>query len=75
LKKHISTLASDAYEGREPGTHGEEMARDYIAGKFKELGLKAKGTKGYVQEFDFTEGANLGAGNQLYIKFRNLSLR
>src|SRR5690242_5763027 len=74
LKKHISTLAGDAYEGRETGTKGEEMAMNYIIGQFKEIGLKPMGDKKYVQEFPFTEGAKVGAGTQLYINMKSFKL-
>lgn len=39
LLKHIKVLSSDAFEGRKPGTNGEEAAVHYIAGRFKALGL------------------------------------
>ncbi len=38
--KHLSTLASDAFEGRETGKPGAEKAANYIAGEFKKMGLK-----------------------------------
>ncbi len=71
LKKHISTLASDEYMGRETGTKGEELAMNYIISQFKEIGLKPMGEKKFVQEFPFTEGANIGAGTQLYINAKS----
>jgi aminopeptidase YwaD len=74
LKTHISTLASDAYEGRETGTKGEQMAMNYIIGQFKEIGLKPMGEKKFVQEFPFTEGANIGPGTQLYINAKSFKL-
>jgi Zn-dependent M28 family amino/carboxypeptidase len=37
---HTKVLASDAYEGRAPGTRGEEMTVAYIAGEFAKAGLK-----------------------------------
>lgn len=74
LKKHISTLASDAFEGRETGTKGEELAMDYIIGQYKEIGLKPMGEKKFVQEFSFTEGATIGAGTQLYINAKSFKL-
>src|SRR5436190_21748445 len=67
LKKHISTLASDEFMGRETGTKGEELASAYIISQFKEAGLKPKGENKFLQEFPFTEGANIGPGTQLYV--------
>ena len=40
LRGDVTFLADDAREGRAPGTKGIEAAADYIAGVFKELGLK-----------------------------------
>ena len=40
LKKHLSVLASDEYEGRETGEKGQKMAANYIAAQFKEEGLR-----------------------------------
>jgi len=41
LKKHLSILASDEYEGRETGKKGQKMAADYIQKQFEALGLAA----------------------------------
>ncbi len=67
LKQHISTLASDAFEGRETGTAGEKKASDYITGQFKKTKLKPKGEKNFLQEFSFTSGAEFGNSTQLLI--------
>jgi hypothetical protein len=61
LKKHITTLASDEYGGREPGTKGEVLAYTYISKQFKEIGLKEKGTNGYLQEFKFVKSVSMDA--------------
>lgn len=55
LKEHLSILASDEYEGRETGKKGQKMAAEYIANKFKELGLEAPVNGSYFQKFDLTE--------------------
>jgi Peptidase family M28 len=39
LKKHLSILASDEFEGRETGTPGNEKAAKYIADEFKRMGI------------------------------------
>ncbi len=67
LKKHISTLASDDFEGRETGTEGESKAGAYIAKEFKAIGLKPKGEKGFVQKFKFNSGATFGNSTQLVV--------
>jgi Zn-dependent M28 family amino/carboxypeptidase len=46
LLAHTKTLASDEYEGRAPGTKGEELAVTYLADQFKKAGLKPGNTDG-----------------------------
>lgn len=41
LRAHITELASDAYEGREPGTEGEAKTLRYIGKQWFELGLES----------------------------------
>ncbi len=67
IKKHISTLASDEFGGREPGTKGEELARNYIIKEFKEIGLLPKGENGFLQPFTFTKSLKTGPKSKLVI--------
>ena len=53
IKDDVSFLADDSLEGRQTGTDGEKKAANYIAKRFKDLGLSAKGTKNFHQEFSF----------------------
>src|SRR3954470_7910148 len=51
LMKHIKVLASDEFEGRAPGSKGEELSVKYISEQFKALGLKPGNPDGtYIQE-------------------------
>jgi len=51
LLKHIKVLASDEFEGRAPGSRGEELSVRYISEQFKSLGLKPGNPDGtYIQE-------------------------
>ncbi|HEY0368031.1 MAG TPA: M28 family peptidase [Chthoniobacterales bacterium] len=51
LLKHIKVLASDEFEGRAPGSKGEELSIKYIADQFKAVGLKPGNPDGtYLQE-------------------------
>src|SRR6478735_544326 len=51
LLAHIKVLASDEFEGRSPGTKGEELSVKYIADQFKQIGLKPGNPDGtYMQE-------------------------
>ncbi|MEI8058544.1 MAG: hypothetical protein WCG67_00190 [Ferruginibacter sp.] len=50
LKKHLTIIASDEFEGRETGTEGQRKAAAYIESQFKATGLKpAEALKGYQQ--------------------------
>src|SRR5436190_16635318 len=40
LLRHIRVLASDEFEGRAPGTPGEERTVDYLLKQFKAFGLQ-----------------------------------
>jgi Zn-dependent M28 family amino/carboxypeptidase len=46
IKSHVEYLANDRLEGRGPGTRGEELTTEYIAGEFKKAGLKPLGKDG-----------------------------
>jgi Zn-dependent M28 family amino/carboxypeptidase len=51
ILRHIKVLGSDEYEGRAPGSKGEELSVKYISEQFKSLGLKPGNPNGtYVQE-------------------------
>ncbi len=51
LLAHIKVLASDEFEGRAPGTKGEELSVKYISDQFKQIGLKPGNPDGtYTQE-------------------------
>jgi hypothetical protein len=43
LRRHIDVLASDAFEGREPGTPGEDKTIAYIAREMQSSGLEPAG--------------------------------
>jgi Zn-dependent M28 family amino/carboxypeptidase len=51
LLAHTKTLSSDAFEGRAPGTRGEQLATNYLADELKKVGLKPGNTDGtYFQK-------------------------
>src|ERR671912_630967 len=48
---HVKALASDAFEGRAPGTPGEEKTVAYLVDQFRKLGLKPGNPDGtFVQK-------------------------
>src|SRR5438128_4651590 len=51
LLAHIKILSSDEFEGRAPGSKGEELSIKYIADQFRSIGLKpGNPDNSYVQE-------------------------
>jgi Zn-dependent M28 family amino/carboxypeptidase len=49
--QHIKVLSSDEFEGRFPGTKGEDLTVGYIEDQFQRLGLKPGNTDGtYIQK-------------------------
>ncbi|MFI5452714.1 M28 family peptidase [Pedobacter sp. UC225_61] len=64
LLKDVETLSLDSYEGRKTGTKGAEMARTYLIGRLKEIGLKPyPGQSSYEQSFEI-KGRNGAASVQ-----------
>ena len=51
MLEHIKALSSDEFEGRAPGSKGEELTLKYLEGEFKKIGLAPGNTDGtYVQD-------------------------
>ncbi len=46
ITETVKTLASDAFEGRAPGSPGEGKTVDYLIGRYKALGLEPGGSDG-----------------------------
>ena len=78
VMQHIKTLSSDEYEGRGPGTRGEEKTVEYITEQFKQVGLAPGNTdKTYVQKVPLvgittsqdTEMKIKAAGKDMKLKF------
>ncbi|WP_121118824.1 M28 family metallopeptidase [Croceibacterium ferulae] len=60
LQEVVRTLASDEFEGREPGTPGEEKSVRYIAQRFEAAGLQPGNNGSWYQEVPLAE---ITAGN------------
>ncbi|WP_282041943.1 M28 family peptidase [Winogradskyella flava] len=69
LLDHVEVLSSDAFEGRETGTSGNEKARAYIVEQFQKLNVKPF-TDSYNQTFEYKRGEVVKTGINLvgYIK-------
>src|SRR5262245_34556609 len=51
LLQHTKVLSSDEYEGRAPGTKGEDLTVAYLEDQFKKVGLEPGNTDGtYIQK-------------------------
>src|SRR5688572_9171546 len=70
LIKHIHVLASDEFEGRGPGTPGEERTVGYLLKQFKTMGLRPGNPDGsYFQNVQLVgitgePSASLSAGGK-----------
>ncbi len=70
ILRHTTVLSSDAYEGRGPGTRGEDSTVAYLTAQFQQLGLKPGNPDGsFVQNvsmigFSATPTGSLAAGGK-----------
>ncbi len=55
LARHVEILASDAFEGREPGTPGEEATLEYLVKAFTRMGVAPGNGDSYLQEVPLVE--------------------
>ncbi len=53
--RHIETLASDEFEGRKPGTPGEEKTIRYIEEQFRQIGLQPGNSGSFFQKIALAE--------------------
>lgn len=56
IKAHLEFLADDFLEGRDTGSRGYEIAANYVASEFKQLGLQPAGENGFMQRAPFRRG-------------------
>jgi hypothetical protein len=68
LQKQVGYLSSDELKGRRAGDPGEILAAEFIAAKFKEIGLTPKGdNSSYFQHFTINDGKELSKDNALKV--------
>ncbi len=64
MKAHITFLASDLLEGRDSGSRGFDIAAEYVASQFRQLGLTPGGDKGtYFQQVPLWASRPVGQGS------------
>src|SRR5258706_13349918 len=73
-RDHIRVLASDDFEGRKPGTPGEEKAVAYLVEPFRKLGLKPGNGESFLQQVPMIENL-AGADASLSVAGRNGTLK
>ena len=84
LRATVAELASDAYEGRGPGTEGDRKAREWMAARLAGLGLAPGLDDGYQQtfrlvsiatalplEWSFSSGASFAPGSEFVANVAN----
>src|SRR3989441_2421894 len=79
LMKHIRTLSSDQFQGRGPGSKGEELTVKYLEEQFRGIGLRPGNPDGtYVQKVPLVgimpdpriQLTITGRGGKLYSQFQ-----
>jgi len=73
-RDHIRVLASDDFEGRKPGTPGEEKTVAYLVEQFRKLGLKPGNGESFLQQVPMIENL-AGADASLSVAGRNGTLK
>lgn len=73
IKMHIQYLADDKLEGRRSGTHGEELALQYIVQQYNQIGLEPKGQNGFIQRFEINEGKQISPATSLIVNEKTLA--
>jgi Zn-dependent M28 family amino/carboxypeptidase len=73
FRNHVRVLASDDFEGRKPGTPGEEKTVAYLVEQFRKVGLKPGNGDSYLQQVPMIESI-AGADATLSIAGHNGTL-
>ena len=73
---HIKVLASDAFEGRGPGTPGEDKTVDYLTARFKGFGLGPGNPDGtFVQAVPLVGFEALATSGSIRFKDKTIDLK
>ncbi|WP_217317951.1 M28 family peptidase [Rhodanobacter sp. C03] len=64
VSQHVKVLASDAFEGRAPGTQGEQRTTDYLIQQFKRIGLQPGNRGSWLQAVPYVQ-STLQHANQM----------
>lgn len=73
LQQQVGYLSSDALKGRRAGDPGEVLAAEFIASKFKEIGITPHGDNGtFFQHFTINDGKEIAKENELKLNGKDL---
>lgn len=73
LQQQVGYLSSDELKGRRAGDPGEILASEFIAAKFKDIGLLPKGDNAtYFQHFTINDGKEISKDNALKVNGKSL---
>jgi Zn-dependent M28 family amino/carboxypeptidase len=77
LAAHMRVLASDAFEGRAPGTEGEDRTIAYIVGEWAKAGLEpvAGSDTPWLQPVPLVESAGVSGSVKFKVRGRAFALR
>ncbi|HWW56156.1 MAG TPA: M28 family peptidase [Sphingopyxis sp.] len=76
LARHIQVLASDAFEGRAPGTEGEDRTIAYVVGEWAKAGLEAVpgSATPWLQPVPFVESQAVGGSARFKVNGRDFAM-
>ena len=76
LAEHIKILASDAFEGRSPGTEGEDRTIAYIVGEWAKAGLEAVpgSSTPWLQPVPFVESQAISGAAKFRVHGRDFAI-
>jgi len=75
LQQQVGYLSSDELKGRRAGDPGEILASEFIASKFKEIGLSPKGDNAtFFQHFTINDGKEISKDNELKLNGKLLKV-
>ena len=64
VREHVTTLASERFEGRLAGSNGERLASEYLVSQLRRIGAQPlPGRNDYLLPFEFTAGTRDGGSS------------
>ena len=74
LKNEVAFLSDDKLEGRMTGSAGEELAYEYLADQFSQIGLLPRGDSNtFIQSFTINQGKEISSSSHLIINGEDIA--